>query len=299
MGLLLLLAAQLIDAHDVLVADLGPLQGAYHHVGVVAADERELAAQLALVLRCMEGAQRTVEHRGLLRGIDHVERSLMAYDAVGEHVVALVLMSLVDIAAMGLGGIEQRQAHGVVVGLVPAVARVVEEGDAILARTVGQVGPLVAVHLVGLRRVVATLHLAQTYVVRGLLVADAQRELGLQQSILSPPVHHVLEVDAVGLCTLIEAYVLAYVGLSVFLGDAQRLAQWSVLGHSHLYAVVYGQRLLVERALVNLPCRPGLRLTVVEDDQPYALAWGHQFAFGPLVVERLDVAVGIHAEGVD
>ncbi len=67
-----------------------------------------------------------------LRGIDHVERSLVTHDAVGKHMVTLVLVSLVDISAVGLGRIEQRQAQRVVVGLVPAVARVVEDGDAVL-----------------------------------------------------------------------------------------------------------------------------------------------------------------------
>jgi hypothetical protein len=75
-------------------------------VQIAAADKRERTSQLALMLRGIEGAQRTVELCGLPGGIDHVERSLVSNDAVGEDMVAFVLMGLhlgMHIPAMAVG----------------------------------------------------------------------------------------------------------------------------------------------------------------------------------------------------
>ena len=241
-----------------------------------------------------EGPQRTVQRSGLAVGIDQVELALVAHDAVGEDVAALVLMRLIDIGAAGLGRIEQRQAQRVVRGLVPAVARVVEDGHAVLARAVGQVGPFVAVDLILVIAVIAATDAAQANVVGRLGIAERQRELSLQQRILRAPIDHVLDVDAAGLTALVEADVLSNLRLTIFLFDTQRLAQRTVLLYRDADVVVDADGLLVERALMDLPGGPGLRAAVVEDHEAQAPPFGHELASRLLVVEGGDVAVGIN-----
>ena len=208
----------------------------------------------------------------------------MAHKAVGEHVVAEVLAGLVGKALGGFGRIEQREAQRVVGRLVPAVARVVEQRHAIVARTVGEVGPLVGIDLETVVAVVATAHVAQSDVVGGLLVAHAERELGLQQGIERPPVDLVLEVDARGEGSLVEVDALHDDRLAVALADDERLAQRAAL-YRQMDVVVNGQRGLVERSLLDFPGRPGSRAAVVEHHQAQALALGHEFATGLLVEE--------------
>ena len=120
-----------MHAYHIFIAHLCLFHRADEHVVVVARHKREAATLRTLVARGRESAQPTVERRSATGGLCHIQRTLVADDAIGEHMVSLVLMSLINEVVAGLRGIEQREAQRVVVGLVPAVAAVIQNGHTI------------------------------------------------------------------------------------------------------------------------------------------------------------------------
>ena len=176
------------------------------------------------MLRGEEHLRTAVEQRGLLRSLYLVEGARMAHDAIGEHMVALILLLLIDEVNVGLWRVEERETQGVVVGLVPAVARVVHNGHTVVVGDVGEICPAMGIDLELVVAVVATLHAAEADVVSGSLIADIQREDGLQQGVAGAPVHLVLEVDACCLFALIEVDALHDVRLAILLPDHDGLA---------------------------------------------------------------------------
>ena len=196
--LLCLFASHLIDTHHIFVAHLGLFQRTHHHLVVVGCQEGERFTERALVLGDEERTERTVEHVGGAHRPGCVECPLMPLDAVGEHMMSEILSSLIGIAALRLGRIKQREAQRAVIGLVPSIAGVVEQGDAIGPRTVGEVGPLMGIDLEQIVLVVATAHMAQTDVISGFLVGHIQCELGFEQGVERAPVDHVLDIYPVG-----------------------------------------------------------------------------------------------------
>ena len=211
--------------------------------------------------------------------------------------VTHILPCLIGIVASWLGRIEQRQAQRVVGGFVPSVARIVQDGHAILPCAVGQVGPFVGIHLEGIVAVIATAHAAQTDVVGGLFVADAEREYSFEQGILRPPVDLVLEVDAARHRTVVEMDALQDVAVAIALADDECLAQRSFL-HRHLYGIVNADRFTVDGCFENLPGWPRRRAALVEDGQLDTLALSNQFLVGYLVEEAHHVAIFIDRQAV-
>ena len=122
MSLLCRLTTQFIDADDAFITRLSLLQRTNQHIAVVGGDEGHYTPQLAFVFRGLKRPKRAVEYGGSLRGLCRVECTLMANETIGEHMVALVLMCLIGIRPARLRSIEQREAQGVVGGLVPSVA---------------------------------------------------------------------------------------------------------------------------------------------------------------------------------
>ena len=196
MSRLLLFAACLIDTYYILVGGLGTLQGTYQHIVVVRGNEREHTSQVALVLVGTECFCRAVEDSSLTHGLGLIELTLMAYQTIGEDMPPHILLGLIAVAVARAWRIDERMAQRVVIGLVPSIAGIIENGDAIAARAVGEVGPFVAVDLELVVAVVASLHAAQTQIVGSFSIADAQGELGLQQRVRRVPVDVSLEINA-------------------------------------------------------------------------------------------------------
>ena len=182
----------------------------------------------------------------------------MADDAVGERVVAEILVGLVRVAVLHLGREEQREADGIVVGLVPPILAVVEYGHAVLAGGIGKVGPLMRIDLIGLGSVVATLHAAKPNVVGSLRVAHRQREVGLEHRVRLLPVHVAAYVDTRCLRALVKTNVLGDGRLPECPVNAQGPAEGTVFHKSHADLSLYGLRLLVKRLLQDFPSRPGI-----------------------------------------
>ena len=119
-----------------------------------------------------------------------------------------VLAVLVSIILVCFGGMQQGQAEGVVVRLVPAVFAVIQDRHAIVSTTVSQIGPILCIDFVGSLRIVAPPHTSKSQIVGGFRICHVQRKFGLQQSIGQLPVHLIVKVYAVGTATLIQTDVL-------------------------------------------------------------------------------------------
>ena len=223
----------------------------------------------------------------------------MTHDAVSKLMVAHVLLVLIYVASARLRSIEQRQTQCVVVRLVPTILAVVEHGHTVVAATVGEVCPLVRVHLIAVCLVVATLHTTETEVVGSLLVAHVEREVNLQQRVERVPVHLVVNVDTVGKTTLVKTNVLCKLRVTIGLCHTESFAQRAVFDELHAHVGVYIDRLLVKRGLQNLPCRPCLRLAVVKHHKTYRLACSNELFAIALVHDRRNVASLVYAEFVD
>ena len=257
-GLLRGLSSHFVDTHHVLVANLGMFHRTDHDMLIVTLKERPLTSQRTLVLSHREGTQRTVQHRRLAHRLSHRQCTGMAYQTVGEHMMALVLMGLIGIAATRLGGIEQRQSQGVVRRFIPSVTAIVEDGDAIGAGDIREVCPFMTAYLIAGIGIGRPLDAAQPEVVGCHAIADRQWEFGFQQGILGTPVNHILDIYLVGKSTLVEVEILTDVGVAIALRDAQRLTDSTLFHTLHLHTLVDGQRFFVECTLVNLPGRPSL-----------------------------------------
>ena len=202
-----------------------------------------------------ERTERTVEHVGGAHCPWSVERPLMPNDAVGKHMMSEILTGLVGIATLGLGRIKQREAQRAVIGLVPSISGVVEQGDAIGPRTVGEVGPLMGIDLEQIVLVVATAHMSQTNVIGSLLVCHIQRELGLEQGIERAPVDHVLDIYPVGQVALIEMDALHDIRFAIALAHDKCLTERTLLD-GELDIIAHWQGTFVEGGLLDLPSRP-------------------------------------------
>ena len=132
----------------------------------------------------------------------------MTNEAVGKLVVSEILTFLIGITVSRFRRIEKRQTDCVVVGLIPSIFTVVENSYSIIARTVCKVGPFMRIYFVAVVAVVATFYTSQTDIVSRFLITYVERELYLQQCIERTPVYFVVEVDAVGLTSLIQTNVL-------------------------------------------------------------------------------------------
>lgn len=150
------------------------------------------------------------------------------------------------------------QTQGVVIGLIPAILAIVQDGHAVAAAAVGQVGPILGIDFVGGRRIVAALHTADTQVVEGLLIGHTQGKFGFKQGTRLAPVHFIVEVDAACKNTFIETDILAESRLSVLLLHAKGLAQGTVLYQrgAHVSADGYGSS--IDGFLQYLPGRPSV-----------------------------------------
>ena len=205
----------------------------------------------------MESTKRTVETVGLANSLNSIKLTLMTYQTISEHMMTEVLTGLISIATTGLWRIEQGQAQSVVGGFIPTVARIVEQCHTIVALAVGQVGPLVGIHLETVIAVVTTAHATQTDIVGSLSISYTKWELSLKQGIERTPVDLVLKIDAIGLCTLVQMDALDDVALAIFLLNHQCLAQSAWLNRD-LYTIVNRQWSLVECTLQDFPSRPSL-----------------------------------------
>ncbi len=299
-GLLRLLARGLIETHHVLVRLLGLLQSAQRNVVVLRTHEREAAAQRALMLvGSHERHERLVEHLGLRDGGGIAIVARVAHHRVGERVVSEILTILVRVTAAGLRSVQKRQADGVVVGLVPTVLAVVQHRHAVTAVGIRQIGPLLRVHLVCGLGVVAALYRAHAEVVNGLLVRDAERELGLKQRIGRLPVDIVHEVDAVALAALRETDILADNRLAVRALHAYRRAQRTLLHDGDLHILAQRHGLAVDSLLGDLPCGPSERLVLGEEGQTDRLAILDQLLAVAFVHDRNDIAVAVERDAID
>ena len=205
----------------------------------------------------MESTKRTVETVGLANSLNSIKLTLMTYQTISEYMMTEVLTGLIGITTTRLWRIEQRQTQGIVGGLIPTVARIVKQGNTIIALAVGQVGPLVGIHLETVIAVVTTAHATQTDIVGSLSISYTKWELNLKQGIERTPVYLVLKIDTIGLCTLVQMDALNDVALAIFLLDNQSLSQ-ATRQDGNLYSIVNRQRSLIECALQDFPSRPSL-----------------------------------------
>ena len=127
-----------------------------------------------------EGGLTLVQPVGRSSGRGAVQRPRMAHDGVGEGMRAEVQFVFVDIALGGAGRVEEREAEGVVGGLVPAIAAVAQDRDAVTAVFGRDVGPLLGGNLIGDFRIVSPLDKAEPEVITGLRSAEREREARLQ-----------------------------------------------------------------------------------------------------------------------
>ena len=245
------------------------------------------------MLRNNESLDVLIEYFGIGASDSLLQSTGMALQTIGEGVVAKVLMVLVGISTTGLRGVEQSEAQGVVVGLVPTILTVVHDGHTVGVALVGKVGPLLCRNLVSNIGIVTTLYAADTKVVGGQLIVEVHGELGLEQCIGSLPIHFVIEVDAVGKCTLVETDVLTEFRVTVLLLHAEGLTQCAILYKCHRYTVGDGYGSRINSLLQHFPCGPVERLVLGKQCQAYGLALLHQFALIDLVEDRGDIALRI------
>ena len=234
-------AGELLQADHDLVALLGELERPHRDRRLAAvpareAQQRERPAERARVRRRLPGEQRLVE---AVAGPDDPPGAPVA-GVPGERdedaVVAEVVGALLERPARAgrdARRVDEREAEGVAVRLVPAVAAVVEHGGAERAGGVGDVGPLLRRHLVAVGPVGGPLHDAEAEVVGRHLVRRGERERRLEQRLLGAPVDVVADLEAVAGAAGGEADALGERGAGRLAHDLERDARRAVLDDPH------------------------------------------------------------------
>ena len=113
------------------------------------------------------------------------------------------------------------------------------------------------------------------------------------------PFNLVVKVDAVGQGSFVESDILHELRVAIGLLDAQRLAQGTVFNALYLDIAVDGDGVAVDGLLLDFPCRPCKRLTVVEDDKAQRFSLGNKLPAVALVDDRRDVALSVDGELID
>ena len=186
----------LIQSHDEFVRVLGPLERLDAHAVGAHCCQRYGAPQRAGVGGCGEGHEGLVEPCRLgLRQL--VPPSVMRQDGIGKLIGSHVHVGLVLVSA-ARRGVQQGQAQGAGIGLVPSVLAVIQYRHTIEPAGSGVVGPLVALHLVAVGVAYAACDGAQRDVVCVLAGAEGEGELHLEHALLRLPIHFIHAVDAVG-----------------------------------------------------------------------------------------------------
>ena len=242
-----------IQAHDEFVRVFGPLERLDAHAVGAHCCQRYCAPQRAGVGGCGEGHEGLVEPCRLgLRQL--VPPSVMRQDGIGKLIGSHVHVGLVLVSA-ARRGVQQGQAQGAGIGLVPSVLAVIQYRHTIEPAGSGVVGPLVALHLVAVGVAYAACDGAQRDVVGVLAGAEGEGELHLEHALLRLPVHFIDAVDAVG--ERCHAYVLHEGTALLAAFHTERLAQRSVLHQRHLgTASQCGRRRTAHVGVAHLPCGP-------------------------------------------
>ena len=291
-------ALELVEADDIAAAVLGFLQGAERHAFAAHFGKTEGLAQGAGVLLGGEGLDGLVQGLGPGGGAALPAIARVGGDRVGKPVLPMVLAVLVGIAAARLGRMQERQAQDVVSRLVPAVFAVVQDGDAVGSVGLGQVRPLLGVHLILFAGVVRTLDGAGADVVTGHRVGDGKRELGLEEGVGPVPVDLVDDVDALFVGTVIQADVLREMRVSETSFHLQRSHDRAVLGHGDPHVAVHGRRGPVDGLFQDFPGRPLEGLVLREHRQPDGFSFGDELPAVALVHQGANIAVGVQAQAV-
>ena len=146
----------------------------------------------------------------------------MWYQAVGEGMMAEILVILICITVACFRCVKQCEADRMVIRLVPSIFAVVHHRYTITSVTVGQVGPILCIYFVSRFGIVATFDASDAQVIRSLFVFKIEREFGFQQCVGRLPVYFVIEVDAFCTATFIQTYVLTEDRFSVTFLDTKR-----------------------------------------------------------------------------
>src|SRR5262245_40407596 len=173
-------------------------------------------------------------------------------------VVSDILRALIVISAASSGGSDKRQAQSLVVRFVGGILAIGEHRSAVSAALVSKVDPLMRSHLKLPLFFIRTLNRADVPVVRGEIVAGAEREDCLEISFFSLPINQVSELDAVAsIAPRGQANRLHELRTFSFALDLHSDARRTVLYDGDFRRATHigaGSPLLVGK--VHVPCRP-------------------------------------------
>ena len=189
------LAVEFHQAHDDLIPMFRLLERQNPYARIVDLHQGEAPAQRAFVLRGFKDHERSIQSLRLPVGLRCTPAGCVARNAVREFVVPNILRSLVRIASGRAWGADQRQANGVVVGLVRSVLAIGQDGRSELPAHVGQVDPLVRRHFEFLRLRRGPLDRANVPVIGGHKVRSRKRKGRLEIRFPGVPVNHIAELD--------------------------------------------------------------------------------------------------------
>ena len=310
-------AGPLDQTDDDLIAVLGLLERLHRHVLGAEREKGEAPTKDARLTAGLHADQRLVEARRLGHHAAFAPVAGMTHDGAGKFMVAEVqalhlgpphegLARQVSGRDIPLGGVQQTQAQGAGVRLVPAILAVAEQGHPKAAVGVGLVDPGLRRDLVGFAGIHAAHGDAHARIVGGLRGRRGQREGELGQGAVRAPVDGVVDAHHVAAGRQRDALHKARAVARAL--DLQGDAHWALLAdgdHPGARPVVKGMidaqdmqgrtRWTGEVLVTHFPSRPGIDVVV---EQLHLEVAAEQLAAQDLVVDAGDVALGSQAHTV-
>ena len=290
-------ARRLEYTDDITAAVLGLLKRLDGDLRGRSRDKREPASQLPGMLRRREAEERLIEQLAFLHHPGAVMVAIVPDERVSHRMASEIQIPLVGIAFLGRRRMQQTQAQGIVGGFVPAVFRIVQNGDAIVP--VREVCPMMGECFVRPLVVGGTALVADADVVDSLLGGNGHREFGLEQGVGRLPVDVGHDVDTLVVPAVGQADILHQPGIAVPPFYFQGGPCGAALRHADPDIRIHGFGCLVERRLVDLPCRIAVRHIGGQHRKAEGPAFFDQIAAVAFVDDRGDVAVGIERHLID